>query len=73
MQMQEMRLNKELNKTILKYLKGLRKKGFRKLSTRQKWENYKFVEMIVNAGEKNNMILVKDRIKNVIYFISTPI
>ena len=67
MQMQEMRLNKELNKTILKYLKGLRKKGFRKLSTRQKWENYKFVEMIGNAGDKNDIILVKDRIKT-LYF-----
>ena len=56
------KLDKEIKKRKLNYIKTLRKNGFRKLSTRQKWQNYEFVEII-----DDDFIFVKNRKKS-LYF-----
>ena len=47
--MMEIVMDKTTKKQKMLYIKNLRKNGFRKLSKRQKWENYKFVEIIDKA------------------------
>ena len=58
----EIVMDKTTKKQKMLYIKNLRKNGFRKLSKRQKWENYKFVEII-----DTDFIFVKDRKKS-LYF-----
>ena len=60
--MMEIVMDKTTKKQKMLYIKNLRKNGFRKLSKRQKWENYKFVEII-----DTDFIFVKDRKKS-LYF-----
>ena len=58
----EIVMDKITKKQKMLYIKNLRKNGYRKLSKRQKWENYTFVEII-----DTDFIFVKDRKKS-LYF-----